>query len=281
MAMRNPQASNKRATSRDCGALAVQAVDRWKPQMRGPRAESGVTVIEIYDVIGYDYWTGGGITASWIADQIRGRGDLVININSPGGDFFEGLAIYNLLRAHAGKKTVNIVGMAASSASLISAAGDDIRIGAAAYVMIHNVWGLVVGDKNDMAQAAKDFEKFDQGARVIYAEQSGKTEAEIAALMDAETWFLGQEAIDEGFATALLPADASIEDPQSSKQQTSVMSQRRAEAILSQNMTRREARELLNQIKGGKQDAVPHGKQDAAVLSAAAGGLRSLISNLK
>jgi len=279
--MRNPQASNKRSASRDCGALAVKAVDRWKPQMRGVRADSSVTVIEIYDVIGYDYWTGGGITASWIADQIRGRGDLVININSPGGDFFEGLAIYNLLRVHNGKKTVNIVGLAASSASLIAAAGDDIRIASSAYVMIHNVWGLVVGDKNDMAAAARDFEKFDQGARVIYAEQSGKSEVEITTLMNDETWFLGQEAIDEGFATALLPADAAIEDSEAAKRQNVVMSMRRAEAVLSQSMTRKEARELLNQIKGGKQDAATHGKQDAAVLSAAADGLRGYISNLK
>lgn len=281
MAMRNPQANNDKQRSRDCGALAVRAVDRWKPQMRGPRADSSVTVIEIYDVIGYDYWTGGGITASWIADQIRGRGDLVININSPGGDFFEGLAIYNLLRSHSGKKTVNIVGLAASAASLISAAGDEVRIAAAAYVMIHNVWGLVVGDKNDMAEAAKDFDKFDQGARVIYAQQSGKSEADIAKLMDEETWLLGQEAIDEGFATALLPADAAVEDTGQGKEQNAVMSHRRAEAILSQSMTRREARALLNQIKGGKQDAAPHGKQDAAVLSAAADGLRSYLSNLK
>jgi len=277
--MRNPQASNKRTASRDCGALAVKAVDRWNPQMRAVRADSSVTVIEIYDVIGFDYWTGGGITASWIADQIRGRGDLVININSPGGDFFEGLAIYNLLRAHSGKKTVNIVGMAASSASLIAAAGDEVRIAAAAYVMIHNVWGLVVGDKNDMAAAAKDFEKFDQGARVIYAEQSCKSEDEITQLMNDETWFLGQEAIDEGFATALLPADAAIEDTPAARQQ-SVMSLRRAEAVLSQAMTRKEARELLNQIKGGKQDAAPHGKRDAAVFSAAADGLRGFLSKL-
>lgn len=276
--MAKQQSRKSYESSRDSNALSVQALDRWNPQMRAGNfaASTAATVIEIYDVIGYDYWTDGGITATWLADQIRGRGDLIININSPGGDFFEGLAIYNLLRAHAGKKTVNIVGMAASAASLIAAAGDDVLVAAAAYVMIHNVWGLVIGDNRDLAKASEDFKKFDAGARVIYIEQSGKTEAEITELMDDESWFLGREAVDEGFATGLLPADAVIEDADQAKETKPAQTLRRAEAVLSQSMPRREARQLLNQIRG-KQDAAPTGKQDAAVFAAAADGLRGLI----
>lgn len=291
---------NSYAPSRDVTALTVQALDRWNPQMRAARADAGATVIEIYDVIGFDYWTGEGITSEWMADQIRGRGDLVININSPGGDFFEGLAIYNLLKGHAGKKTVNIIGMAASAASLIAAAGDEVLIGAAAYVMIHNTWGLVVGDKNDMTAAAAAFEKFDQGARVIYAAQTGKKDAEIGQLMDDETWFLGQEAIDQGFATGLLPADVVLQgaeksedgqdpadvpavvpdDPESNSGQA-VLALRRAEALLCQSMTRAEARKMLNQIKGGKPDAAAPGKHDAADAQVLADGLRGLLQTLE
>lgn len=283
------------AKSRDCGALTVRALNHWSPQMRAVRADGGATVIEIYDVIGADYWSGGGITAEWIADQIRGRGDLVININSPGGDFFEGIAIYNLLKGHAGKKTVNIIGLAASAASLIACAGDDILIGAAAYFMIHNCWGLVIGDKNDMTDAAAAFEKFDQGARVIYAARTGKGDAEIATLMDDETWLLGQEAVDDDFATGLLPADAVIEQSDEPAQgdqpdegdpddpaQARTMALRKAEAVLCQSMTRAQARGILSEIKGGKPDAVPNaGKHDAAEVSAVADGLRGLLETLK
>lgn len=254
--------------------------------MRAANAVAGATVINIYDVIGYDYWTGGGVTSDMIAEQIKGKSDLVININSPGGDFFEGLAIHNMLRTHQGRKTVNIVALAASSASLIAAAGSygegQVRIAPAAYSMIHNVWGMVIGNANDMIEAAKDFEKFDQGARVIYHDQTGKSDDEISQLMDDETWFLGQEAVEAGFATAILPADATLEDQAdaSAKAIQDTMSLRKTEAMLCKHMSRKEARQLIKSMKGDTQDAVGQGKQDAAVFSAAADGLRSALQNL-
>lgn len=281
MVLQNLQADKTRQPACDFTALSPRALERWHPQMRGPHADGGITVIDIYDVIGFDPWTGGGVTAAALAGQIRGKGDLVININSPGGDFFEGLAIHNLLRVHAGHKTVNIIGLAASAASLIAAAGDDVLIAASGYVMIHNVWGLVVGDKTDMAQAATEFEKFDAGARGIYVRQTGKDDTAIAALMDAESWFLGQEAVDEGFATGLLPADAALEDTSARAALAASLPLRHAEAILSRDMTRREARALLNQIKGGTPDAAAHGTPDAAVFAAAADGLRGLLATFQ
>ncbi|MBN0106041.1 Clp protease ClpP, partial [Pseudomonas aeruginosa] len=93
-----------------------------------------------YEPIGYDWWTGEGVTAKRIAGALRAIGgdvDVTVNINSPGGDVFEGLAIYNLLREHKGKVTVRVLGLAASAASFIAMAADEVKIARAGFLMIH------------------------------------------------------------------------------------------------------------------------------------------------
>jgi ATP-dependent Clp protease protease subunit len=142
MTLRNLPAIDAPAFSR---ALAFEpsstVLERWNASLRPKNAQNG-TVIEIYDVIGFDFWSGEGITAKTISAKLKGAGAVTVNINSPGGDFFEGLAIYNLLRAHEAKVDVQIMGLAASAASIIAMAGDSVQIGKAASLMIHNAWGL-------------------------------------------------------------------------------------------------------------------------------------------
>jgi ATP-dependent protease ClpP protease subunit len=94
-------------------------------------ASEDANSISILDVIGEDWWTGGGFTAKRASAALRsiGASDVVVNINSPGGDMFEGIAIYNLLAAHPAKVTVNVLGIAASAASIIAMAGDEILMG--------------------------------------------------------------------------------------------------------------------------------------------------------
>ncbi|EPJ5267720.1 head maturation protease, ClpP-related, partial [Providencia stuartii] len=127
---------------RTCASISYElkpkALDKWNS---GIRAASSDNTISVLDVIGEDFW-GEGVTAKRISAALRaiGNQDVVVNINSPGGDMFEGLAIYNLLRAHNGKVTVNILGIAASAASVIAMAGDEIRMGRGAFLMIHNCW---------------------------------------------------------------------------------------------------------------------------------------------
>lgn len=101
---------------------------------------------------------GRGVTAKRISAALRaiGNNDVVVNINSPGGDMFEGLAIYNLLRSHSGKVTVNILGIAASAASIIAMAGDEVQMGRGAFLMIHNCWAVGVGNRHDFAKLAND-----------------------------------------------------------------------------------------------------------------------------
>ncbi|MBH7792416.1 Clp protease ClpP, partial [Clostridioides difficile] len=171
--------------------LAPKALDAWRPELRAASGDNPDSTITIYEPIGYDWWTGEGVTAKRIAGALRAIGsdvDVTVNINSPGGDVFEGLAIYNLLREHKGKVTVNIIGLAASAASFIAMAGDEIRIGRAAFLMIHNAWLIAMGNRNDLREIADWLEPFDMTLADIYAQRTGIDIDDIVKQMDAETW---------------------------------------------------------------------------------------------
>ncbi|HEC0958195.1 TPA: Clp protease ClpP, partial [Klebsiella pneumoniae] len=134
--------------------MRPDALERWEPEVRA--AGNDANSISIYDSIG-ENWEGTGVTAKRISAALRAIGDkdVVVNINSPGGDFFEGVAIYNLLREHPGRVTVQVMGLAASAASVIAMAGDEILMGDGSFLMIHNAWAVAIGNRHDMADAAK------------------------------------------------------------------------------------------------------------------------------
>ena len=117
----------------------------------------GDTTISMFDVIGEDGWTGGGVTAKRISAALRsiGNRDVIVRINSPGGDMFEGIAIYNLLRTHPAKVTVEVLGWAASAASIIAMAGDEIRIAENAFFMVHDPAMTIEGGAEDLRAAAE------------------------------------------------------------------------------------------------------------------------------
>ncbi|MBN8956897.1 MAG: Clp protease ClpP, partial [Rhizobiales bacterium] len=142
---------------------APKALDRWRPSVQAKAADADNT-ISILDVIGEDFWTGEGVTVNRVTAALRsiGNRDVVVNINSPGGDFFEGLAIYNVLRDHPAKVTVKVLGIAASAASVIAMAGDEVLIARAGFMMIHNTWIIAMGDRNDLREVADWLEPFDQ-----------------------------------------------------------------------------------------------------------------------
>lgn len=182
----------------------AEALDKWTPRA----AEADQDTISIYDVIGQDFWTGEGVTAKRIAGALRsiGQKPVTVNVNSPGGDMFEGLAIYNLLVEHPAEVTVRVMGLAASAASIIVMAGDKIEMGLGSMLMIHNSWGMVVGNQNDMRDAAETFAEFDAAMADIYAARTGQKASEIAAMMDAETFMRAEKAIELGFADATFEA---------------------------------------------------------------------------
>ena len=174
------------------------AFDKWNPDIKAADTSSAEKTINILDPIGYDWWTDSGVTAKSISNQLNsfGGADIVVNINSPGGDVFEGLAIYNLMREYTGHITVRVLGIAASAASFIAMAADEVQIARAGFFMIHNAWTGVIGDRNDMRDIADFLEQVDATIADIYHVKSGIDMAELAAQMDKETWITGKTAVD-------------------------------------------------------------------------------------
>lgn len=246
----------------DVQALTKPSVyERWGDGAAGIRALAGDdNVITMFDQIGEDFWSGGGVTAKKVAAQLRAIGDrpVEVHLNSPGGDMFEGIAVYNVLREHPQDITVKVMGMAASAASIIAMAGDRIEIGAASFLMIHNCWVLAMGNRHDMQQTAEWLAPFDQAMVELYAARSGQAPADISKWMDAETYMSGSQAIERGFADALLPADSIAVNEDAQARDREVNDLRALElSLVSAGMTRSAARARINKIKGTP-GAAPH-----------------------
>ena len=160
-------------------------------------------VLSIFDDIGAY-----GVSAKSFLNDLRTvtTDEVDVEINSPGGDVFAGLAIYNGLRASGKKINVKVLGLAASAASLVAMAGDTIEMPENAFMMIHNPWGFAMGGADEMRNTADVLDKISTGLVSTYAKRTGKTDQEITALLDAETWMTAQEAVDAGFATSVTPA---------------------------------------------------------------------------
>lgn len=154
-----------------------------------------------------------------------GETEMRITIDSPGGDVFEGITIFNIIRDFARNNpnveiTTYIQGMAASMASVIALAAWSVNPRNAVIVednsifMIHDAWGIVVGNANDMREGAEWFSKIDDMLRAVYVRRSGKSDDEIKAMMDAESWLWGNEIIEAGFADAIMDStkDASVQE---------------------------------------------------------------------
>ena len=180
-----------------------------------PRGEKGYTIsnatgpeaiVRIYDEIWFLGVNALDLTAELdtiTADEIR------VEINSPGGDVFDGIAIYNALRLHPAKVTTRVDGLAASIASVIAQAGDHRIMVDSSQMMIHNAWGLTVGNRTDHTDMADLLEQQDQVIAGVYATASGKPAESFRAMMDAETWLTAEQAVAEGLADEVLTPVAS------------------------------------------------------------------------
>ena len=157
--------------------------------------------IWIYEEIGQDFWTGGGVTAKNFQKELSAikASQIDLHINSPGGAVFDGVAIYNLIKQHPANVTTYIDGIAASIASVIALAGDKVVMAENALYMMHNPSGMVMGTAADMRSLADVLDKIRGTMTGVYAAKSGRADDEISALLDAETWMTAAEAMEFGF----------------------------------------------------------------------------------
>ncbi|EFF0703662.1 Clp protease ClpP [Escherichia coli] len=173
----------------------------WFRMQAGGQGEAD---IYIYDEIGF--W---GVTAKQFISDLNALGDIThinLHINSPGGEVFEGIAIFNTLRNHGAGITVYVDGVAASMASLIAMAGDTVIMPENAFMMIHKPWGISGGDAEKMRTYADRLDKLESVMVPVYAQKTGKTTDEIAAMLADETWMSGAECLAHGFADQVTPA---------------------------------------------------------------------------
>ena len=165
--------------------------------------------VYIYDEIGY--W---GVTANDFAQELRAitAPSIKLHLNSPGGDVFAGIAIHNALKAHRATVNVDIDALAASIASVIAMAGDNIAIAKNAQMMIHDAHGFTVGTANDHREMADLLDASSDIIAEVYADRAGGTTASWREAMKATSWYRGAEAVEAGLADEMLAVAPKTED---------------------------------------------------------------------
>jgi ATP-dependent Clp protease protease subunit len=167
---------------------------------KGKRGE-----IWLYDQVGEGLF--GGMSAKTFADEVQrlGKVDVInLHINSPGGSVFDGVAIYNTLKSHPARVLVSIDAVAASIASVIAMAGDEIEVAENAMMMIHDPTGVAAGGADDMRKTADLLDQVKNVIASTYIKRTKRTEADILSMMAEETWMSAADAVDMGFADVII-----------------------------------------------------------------------------
>lgn len=173
--------------------------------------------LAILGVIG-SWWD--AITARAVRSVLNDHKDaktIRVLIDSPGGDYFEGVAIMNLLRRHKARVTIEVIGEATSAGSVIAMAGDRIEMHVGTMMMIHRAWTFAVGNGGELRSAAEMLDKVDEGLVAVYKARTGANEKDIRKWVDATTWMSSADAVERGFADAELAALPPKSDPKESE----------------------------------------------------------------
>lgn len=165
--------------------------------------------IMLYDQIGLDWMTGEGVTAKDFNAAIEDAGsrDIVVRINSPGGDVWDGLAIHNMLRSAKGNVTTVVEGLAASAASIVAMAGDDVAIYPSAQLMIHSAWTIAMGNSSDFREVADVLDKIDGTLAEIYSTKTGRPSEEFKQIMSKDSYYTASESLELGLVNRVVDVD--------------------------------------------------------------------------
>lgn len=169
------------------------------PRQYRQMAGASEATIWLYDIVGEDMW--GGVSAKAFAADLSAITAPIIHlrINSPGGDVFDARAMVTALRQHPAHVIAHIDGLAASAASYIAMACDEVEMAEGAFLMVHNAWGVVIGNRHNLLDMAETLEKVDASILADYQTRTKQSTDTIQGWMDAETWFTATEALDVGF----------------------------------------------------------------------------------
>ena len=165
--------------------------------------------------IAQDSWLDDDITPKKFKTELnQDTGAITVWLNSPGGDVFAASQIYTMIKEYPGKVTVKIEGIAASAASVIAMAGDEIVMSPVAMMMIHNPATVIFGEAADLASGIKLLSEVKESIINAYEERTKLPRGKISGMMDAETWFSAQKAVELGFADKILYASEPQEAPE-------------------------------------------------------------------
>jgi len=177
------------------------------------RNEDGTRTLTIDGVIAEESWFDDDVTPKLFREQLNaGNGDIVLYVNSPGGDCVAASQIYTMLIEYKGRVTVKIDGIAASAASVIAMAGTEVLMAPTALLMVHNPLTVAIGDTEEMQKAIAMLDEVKESIITSYELKTGMSRAMLAHLMDAETWMNAQKAIELGFADGILAREVDVPD---------------------------------------------------------------------
>lgn len=180
-----------------------------RAEQPGTKSADGTAVLRLYDPIDMDggWWGVSGKEFAAALDELEDDVETIeLHINSPGGSVWDGLAMMNALRQHPARVVAIVDGIAASAASVVMLGADEVVVAEGGEVMVHNAWGLAVGNAGVMRKMASDLEHEDRNLAGLYAAKAGGTADDWLTIMAEETWYTAIEAVDAGLADRVLTA---------------------------------------------------------------------------
>lgn len=215
----------------------------WKWSVRN-EADEPERELVIDGTIAEESWWDDDVTPELFRQELEaGTGPVTVWINSPGGDCFAASQIYTMLREYAGKVTVKIDGIAASAASVIAMAGDEVLMAPTALMMIHNPATAAWGDAAEMQKAIEMLEEVKESIINAYELKTGMQRAKISRLMDAETWMNARKAQELGFADGIIEAKTTPKDTSESYAFEARTTEMRAVAKLTERIKEKQGKE--------------------------------------